>query len=120
MTQKVTREHVFFAFHPELQPVLRVQQGEEVVLETHDCFEGQLKTSNDLLDSLDWEHVNPATGPVYVEGAKPGDVLRVDLLKQEIGEKSIMVTLPGEGALGDKITEMETRSEEHTSELQSL
>lgn len=108
MTQKVTREHVFFAFHPELQPVLRVQQGEEVVLETHDCFEGQLKTSNDLLDSLDWEHVNPATGPVYVEGAKPGDVLRVDLLKQEIGEKSIMVTLPGEGALGDKITEMET------------
>jgi amidase len=108
MTKKVTREHVFFAFHPELEPVLRVKQGEEVVLETHDCFEGQLKTSNDLLDALDWDHVNPATGPVYVEGAKPGDVLRVDLLEQKIGEHSIMVTLPGEGALGDKITEMET------------
>jgi amidase len=108
MTKKVTREHVFFAFHPALEPVLRVKQGEEVVLETHDCFEGQLKTSNDLLDKLDWDHVNPATGPVYVEGAKPGDVLRVDLLEQKIGEHSIMVTLPGEGALGDKITEMET------------
>ncbi|HSM23522.1 MAG TPA: acetamidase/formamidase family protein [Anaerolineaceae bacterium] len=108
MTKKVTREHVFFAFHPELEAVLHVQQGEEVVLETHDCFEGQLKTYDDLLDSLDWEHVNPATGPVYIEGAKPGDVLRVDLLEQKIGEQSIMVTLPGEGALGDKITEMET------------
>lgn len=108
MTKKVTREHVFFAFHPQLEPVQRVKQGEEVVLETHDCFEGQLKTSNDLLDALDWDHVNPATGPVYVEGAKPGDVLRVDLLEQKIGEHSIMVTLPGEGALGEKITEMET------------
>lgn len=108
MTKKVTRDHVFFAFHSELEPVLRVQQGEEVVLETHDCFEGQLKTSDDLLDALDWNHVNPATGPVYVEGAKPGDVLRVDLLEQKVGEHSVMVTLPGEGALGDKITEMET------------
>ena len=81
-----------------------VKQGEEVTMETHDCFEGQLKTSADLIDKLDWEHVNPATGPVYIEGTKPGDVLRVDLLKLEIGDQSIMVTLPGEGALGDVIT----------------
>ncbi len=108
MTKKVNREHVFFAFHPALEPVLTVQQGEEVVFETHDCFEGQLKTSDDLLDSLDWDHINPATGPIFVEGAKPGDVLRVDLLEQKIGDQSIMVTLPGEGALGNKITEMET------------
>lgn len=108
MTKRVSRDHVFFAFHPEMTPVLEVEQGEEVLMETHDCFEGQLKTTDDLLDSLDWDHVNPATGPVYVKGAKPGDVLRVDLLKMEIGDQSIMVTLPGEGALGELITEMET------------
>jgi amidase len=108
MTQKVSRSHVFFAFHPDLVPVLRVQQGEEVVMETHDCFEGQIRNSNDLIDVLDWEHVNPATGPVYIEGTKPGDVLRVDLLKMEIGDQSIMVTVPGEGALGDLIVDMET------------
>lgn len=108
MTQKVSRSHVFFAFHPDLEPVLRIQQGEEVVMETHDCFEGQIRNSNDLIDVLDWEHVNPATGPVYIEGAKPGDVLRVDLLKMEIGDQSIMVTVPGEGALGDLIDDMET------------
>lgn len=108
MTKRVSRDQVFFAFHPELTPVLEVEQGEEVVMETHDCFEGQLKTSADLLDSLDWEHINPASGPVSVKGAKPGDVLRVDLLQMKIADQSVMVTLPGEGALGELITEMET------------
>lgn len=108
MTQKVSRDHVFFSFNPLLKPVLHVDQGEEVVMETHDCFQGQLHSEKDLIDKLDWDHVNPATGPVYIDGTKPGDVLRVDLLKVEIGEQSIMVTLPGEGALGDVISEMET------------
>ena len=79
-----------------------------MILETHDCFEGQIKTVSDLVDELDWGHVNPATGPVYVEGAKPGDVLRVDLLEMKVGPQSSMVTIPGEGALGDVITQMET------------
>jgi len=105
---RVPRTNVFFAFNPDLKAAYRVKQGEEVSMETHDCFEGQLKTSADLIDKLDWDHVNPATGPVYIEGTKPGDVLRVDLLDLEIGDQSIMVTLPGEGALGDVITEMET------------
>lgn len=108
MTTKVSRNQVFFAFGPELQAVTRVAQGEDVILETHDCFEGQIQTVQDMVDELDWNHVNPATGPVYVEGAKPGDVLRVDLLEMKIGPQSSMVTIPGEGALGDMITQMET------------
>jgi amidase len=83
-------------------------QGEEVILETHDCFQGQLQSPADRVDALDWSHINPATGPVYIEGAKPGDILRVDLLEVRSGKQSTMVTIPGEGALGDIITEMET------------
>lgn len=108
MTQTIRRDHMFFAFQPDLKPVLHVQQGEEVVMETHDCFAGQLKSESDMLDQLDWNRINPATGPVYIEGTKPGDVLRVDLLKVEPADQSIMAALPGEGALGDVITEMET------------
>jgi amidase len=108
MTTKVNRSQLFFAFGPDLQPAVRVKQGEEVILETHDCFEGQIKSTQDLVDELDWGHVNPATGPVYVEGAKPGDVLRIDLLEMKVGPQSSMVTIPGEGALGDVITQMET------------
>ncbi len=104
----ISRSDVFFAFEKSLQPVARISQNQVVTMETHDCFEGQLKSSSDLLDKLDWDHVNPATGPVFIEGTKPGDILQVDILSMEVGEKSTMVTLPGEGALGDIITEMET------------
>jgi amidase len=108
MTVKITRDHVFFAFSPDLVPVSRIKQGEEGIMETHDCFQGQLKNEKDLITTLDWSHVNPASGPVYIEGAKPGDILKVDILKLDIGDRSIMVTIPGEGALGDIIQDMET------------
>ena len=108
MATQISREQVFFAFGPALKEIARIPQGEEVVMETHDCFEGQIQTTSDLVDALDWDHVNPATGPLYIEGAKPGDILRVDLLDIKVGNQSSMVTLPGEGALGDVITDMET------------
>ncbi len=106
--KRISREHVFFAFSPELSPVATIRQGEEVVLETHDCFQAQLQTEQDLIDSLDWSHVNPATGPLFIEGASPGDILKVDILEIQVGKQSAMVTIPGEGALGDVITHMET------------
>jgi amidase len=108
MPQRITRDNVFFAFDSAMQPVVSIKQGEEVVMETHDCFQGQLKSEKDLIDKLDWNRVNPATGPVYVEGVKAGDVLRVDILNMKVAPQSIMVTLPGEGALGDVIKDMET------------
>jgi amidase len=108
MATRISRDHLFFSFHPRLSPAARVAQGEEVVLETHDCFQGQLQSERDLIASLDWSHVNPATGPVFIEGARPGDVLRVDLLEVAAGDQSTMVTIPGEGALGDVIQQMET------------
>jgi amidase len=108
MTTTISREKVFFAFGPQLKAIAEIEQGEEVLLQTHDCFEGQIQLPTDLVDSLDWSHVNPATGPLYIKGTKPGDVLRVDLLDLEVGPQSSMVTIPGEGALGDLITEMET------------
>lgn len=108
MTTKISRDKVFFAFQPEISPVAHIRQGEEVVMETHDCFEGQIRTQHDLVDKLDWNHVNPATGPVFVEGTRPGDILRIDILRVEVGKQSSMVTIPGEGALGDVISKMET------------
>ena len=91
-----------------MDPAIHAGQGDDILLETHDCFEGQIQRPQDLVDKLDWDHVNPATGPVYIEGAKPGDILRVDLLEVKVGQQASMVTIPGEGALGDVITQMET------------
>lgn len=108
MTVTISRDNVFFAFSPQLRAIARIEQGQEVLLQTHDCFEGQIQTTNDLVDTLDWAHVNPATGPLYISGAKPGDVLRIDLLDIQVGQQASMVTIPGEGALGDIISRMET------------
>jgi amidase len=104
----ISRDNLFFAFSPSNPPVARVKQGEMVTLETHDCFEGQIQTSQDLVTNLNWEHVNPATGPVFIEGVQAGDILRVDLLEVEVGAQSSMVAIPGEGALGGMIKVMET------------
>jgi amidase len=108
MALRIRRENVFFSFSNSMKPVARLRQGEEAVMETHDCFQGQLTSERDLISALDWSHVNPATGPVFVEGAKPGDILRIDISSIDLAGRSTMVTIPGEGALGDVISKMET------------
>ncbi len=113
MTVKVSRNHLFYAFAAENQPAIRVQQGETVLLETHDCFEGQIQKESDLLDKLDWERVNPATGPVYIEDAKPGDILCVDILEVNPGMQSVVCAVPDAGILGEYVTQFETAVLEH-------
>jgi amidase len=109
MAKKLTRDAVFYAFSADLKPVLEIEPGESVQMETHDCFCGQMQSETDTIDDLDWERVNPATGPVYIHGAQPGDVLAVEIKDVQVADQGAMVTIPGEGALGDIITEAETR-----------
>ncbi len=113
MACDLTRDKAFFGFSPDTAPVARVAQGEQLHLTTHDCFSGQLKTTADTLDTLDWSITNPATGPIYIEGAKPGDVLRIDLHEVKAHGPSVMVAVPNVGALGHLITEQETVIVEH-------
>jgi amidase len=109
MTKKLTRDTVFYAFSADLEPALEIDPGEKVQMETHDCFCGQMQSAADTIDDLDWERVNPATGPVYIRGAQPGDVLAVEIEDVKVADQGAMVAIPGEGALGDVITEAETR-----------
>ncbi|WP_028575471.1 acetamidase/formamidase family protein [Desulfonatronovibrio hydrogenovorans] len=101
-------KNVFHAFSPKLEPAMSVAQGQEFLLKTLDCFGGQIKSERDLLESLDWENVNPATGPVYIEGVRPGEIIGFDILDIKINDHSIAVVAPGEGVPGKEITTMET------------
>ncbi len=69
-------------WHPALEPVASVAPGEEVTFETRDGLDGQLTRASTHADvaRLDLGRGHPLTGPVYVEGAEPGDVLEVELL----------------------------------------
>jgi len=113
MACELTRDKAFFGFSPETEPVARVAQGETLHLTTHDCFSGQLKTTADTLDTLDWSITNPATGPIFIEGTKPGDILRVDLHEVKAHGPSVMVAVPNVGALGHLIEQEETVIVEH-------
>ncbi len=106
-------DNSFYSFSSKNKPALTVEQGQEFILETQDCFSGQIKTENDRLDRLDWEHVNPATGPVFISGAMPGEIIGFDILHIKIGEDSRVVVAPGEGVPGEMIKQMETAIVHH-------
>ncbi|MCL2819161.1 MAG: acetamidase/formamidase family protein [Actinomycetia bacterium] len=111
----LSSDHVFYAFEPGLEPAITIKQGEELTLETMDCFGNQLKTADDSLDALDWDRINPATGPVFIEGVKAGDIVRIKLLKVEPTGHCTMACIPGEGAI-KAIDETETVILENTGD----
>jgi amidase len=94
------KDRRIFAFDGDARPALTVPAGTRVRLETADCFDDQVRSPDDVLDAVDWDRVNPATGPVFVEGAGPGDVLSVLIESVDIGDQGVMAVAPGFGVLG--------------------
>lgn len=88
-----------YSFSKDNPPEAHAQDGDVVCFKTHDCFEGQIHTEADHVEQIDFEHTNPATGPLYVDGAQPGDVLAVDILDIQVEERGVVATLEGYGAL---------------------
>lgn len=70
-------------WHPDIPPVITVRPGELVTLETRDALDGEISESTTLEDfsKFDWFRVHPLTGPVYIEGAQPGDLLEVEIVE---------------------------------------
>ena len=69
-------------WHPDIPPLVEVDPGEELVLESAGYDDYQLRDDDSLADveTIDLSRTHPLTGPVFVHGAKPGDLLVVDLL----------------------------------------
>ncbi len=94
-------------WHPDIPPLIEVDPGEEVVLETRDASDCQIKPSMTVADltNLDPKVAHPLTGPVYIKGAKPGDLLEIeylDIIPQPCGWTR---NRPGAGFLRDLFTE---------------
>jgi len=104
----VTKDHSILRMSKTAAPVARIASGDAVRLETADCFSDQITGPADVR-GLDWDSVNPATGPVYVEGAEPGDVLAVRIERLETSDRGIMCTGGGWGVVGDRIDELTWR-----------
>jgi formamidase len=97
-------------WHENIEPVVEVDPGDTVVYETRDAFDGQLNRESTAEDvgNLDLSGVHPLTGPVFVKGAEPGDLLEVKLVAVEADpweQWGYTVEVPGFGFLRDDFPE---------------
>jgi formamidase len=93
-------------YHPDIAPILEVAEGEEVTLETRDGIDGQLGPDATIADiaHLDPGRIHPLTGPVFVKGAEPGDMIEVEFLDIMPQPTAFSAVVPGLGFLRDVMT----------------
>ncbi len=91
-------------FSSAISPVIRVPDGSVIEAYTHEATGGQLnyESTEEDMHHIDMDDVHTLTGPVYVEGAEPGDVLAVELLDLEPGDWGWTGLAPDFGFLPNK------------------
>lgn len=110
MNYELSDENVIFSFSKEHSPIISVKSGDSIVFKTKDCFSNQICSNEDKLESIDWNKINPATGPVFVENAEAGDVLKVTIENIEVGAMAVLATGKNQGVLGHKLEAMYSRA----------
>src|SRR5580698_9631567 len=90
-------------WHPAIPPVLRIDSGDEVTLDTLDALDCQIGQSDGVANAARWDLnvAHPLTGPVWINNAEPGDLLEVELLDIVASDSGWTAQLPGFGFLRD-------------------
>src|SRR5438309_677112 len=78
---EVIPETFSYVFSPYREPIARVAQGQRVIIHCEDAFESRILSTRDLPSHslANAKCLNPQTGPIYIEGAEPGDVIAVTI-----------------------------------------
>jgi amidase len=92
-----------YTFSPHNPPAIRVDPGTTILFETMDALNEQIHSDNDSAETIDLDHVNAATGPVFIDGAKPGDTLVAEILDIRTAETGAALIIPGFGFLQDTL-----------------
>lgn len=107
--QRIPRDQSVFSFSPQHAPVAQCTSGDVVVFETFDCYSNKITREDQVVRPSGWDNTNPATGPLYVTDAKPGDILKVEILQIQLDSQGTMRAGPGSGALGHVLEERKTK-----------
>ncbi|MCH8107872.1 MAG: acetamidase/formamidase family protein [Chloroflexi bacterium] len=95
------REHRIYVLDPDNVPAITIDSGEELMVETWDAFEGIRDPA-----VIGARHLRgPATGPIYVNGAEPGDALKVEFISITPKEGAVHMVMPGRGFLDEEFTD---------------
>jgi len=100
----LTRDQTHNKFSRSIPPALTVPSGAVISVETEEASDAQLDIESTSADipNVEFDPIHPLTGPVYVEGAEPGDVLAVTLHKVEMGDWGWSGIFPGFGFLSEE------------------
>src|SRR5258708_31135432 len=98
-----TIHHRHHGWDRSFTAVTRIAPGESLEFDLADASGGQLVETSTVADvgRLDFGKINPATGPVYIDGAEPGDILKLTLLSFAPSGRAGAAHLPGFGLLAD-------------------
>lgn len=100
---------IIYEFSSENHPIISIPSRSTITIEAYDCFKNQIDSPKTVVSEIDWKQINPATGPIFVEGASPGDILKVKIEKIDLATQGVMVVGPNLGVMGHRITEMEAK-----------
>ncbi|MEJ6564547.1 MAG: acetamidase/formamidase family protein [Burkholderiales bacterium] len=97
----------FNRYHPAIKPVARAKPGDYIVVHTRDALDSNLNINSQPKDvtAIDTNLIHPMTGPVYIEGAKRGDVLAIKLIEIIPDDYGYTTLIPGFGFLPDLFPE---------------
>ncbi|GGZ81215.1 acetamidase [Ignatzschineria indica] len=98
MKQLCSSSATIYAFDKNNSPKLRVRAGEQIKIITKDCFSNQVDDDHRLAD-INWNQINPATGPIFVEGAEAGDILKVSIDSITVADQGVCAVGPGFGLI---------------------
>ena len=87
----------FNRYHPAIKPVARAKPGDYIVVHTRDALDSNLNINSQPKDvtAIDTNLIHPMTGPVYIEGAKRGDVLAITLIEIIPDDYGYTTLIPG-------------------------
>jgi len=105
----IGRDRHIYAFSADLTAVASVPCGSRVCFDAQDALGGQVRAASDVLSGLDFDRVNPATGPLAVEDVHAGDTLVVTVESIEVDGRGATVAGPGLGVLPDLLERHVTR-----------
>jgi acetamidase/formamidase len=94
-------DHTHNKFSRAIPPAITVASGSLIEAHTHEATGGQLNINSTIEDlhNIDMNRVHTLTGPIYVEGAEPGDVLAVELIELQPGDWGWTAMTPDFGFL---------------------
>ena len=106
-TIHVHRDQWHLAWDHSIAPIARIQSGEEVSFDMLEASNGQIgpESTVEAIRTLDFSRVDQVNGPIYVEGATPGDTLEVEFLDLQPADWGWTAIIPGFGLLADEFPE---------------